>query len=96
MKAMPHGVVPAATGEPEIFVSAPVLPIENSLTALYAPLEQLPSPSPLIYEHKTLLSISSRMRPRPPQEEMGRKVRLNKLMTSSNGARAYIVGFVEC
>jgi len=39
--AIPHGVVPAATGAPGIFVSAPVLPIENSLTTLYTPLGQL-------------------------------------------------------
>ena len=41
MKAMPQGVVPVATGDPGIFVSAPVLPIENSLTTFYDPSGEL-------------------------------------------------------
>jgi len=40
VKAILDGAVPALTGDPGIFVNAPELPIENSLTTLYTPLEQ--------------------------------------------------------
>ena len=40
VKAILDGVVPVLTGDPGIFVNAPELPIEYSLTTLYTPLEQ--------------------------------------------------------